>query len=205
MLPELTQAEMDRRLSRVLFIGTVESVDTGSARARVAMRGATTAPLPWLVPRAGEVRGWSAPSVGEQVMVAAPDGDWRQGVILGALYQGLHPAPSSNAKAVIFVFPDGAELAYDAQAHELHATLPPAGKARVVAPAGVELVGDVQIQGSLNVAGSVGAGGAIQSAASVFGPVVLDAKGPMEAIRQVYNGHTHVLGPKGIEPPPQQM
>ncbi len=67
--------DLRRLLSNVLRFGTVAEVDLARARCRVQSGELLTDFVPWLVPRAGETIEWSAPSVGEQVILLSPGGD----------------------------------------------------------------------------------------------------------------------------------
>ncbi len=53
--------------------------------------------LPWGTARAGGDRTWDPPEIGEQVMLASPAGDLRQGAIVGSFYQTAHPVPGDRA------------------------------------------------------------------------------------------------------------
>ena len=77
-------AEEDRRQGSTVRLGTVSAVDAASARVRVRMGidQAVTDWLPWVAFRAGRVRVWSAPSVGEQALILAPSGELTQAVVL---------------------------------------------------------------------------------------------------------------------------
>ncbi|CAK8739086.1 hypothetical protein SODG_002689 [Sodalis praecaptivus] len=64
--------DIKRLLANLIRAGVVSRVDTAVGRCRVAISQMETAWLPWLTPRAGRVRIWSAPSRGEQVTVLSP-------------------------------------------------------------------------------------------------------------------------------------
>lgn len=155
-------AELERRLSGLLAIGSVTALklDAPAApRARVRLDGQVSAWLPWLASRAGADRVWSAPAVGEQVLVACPGGDPATGVILGALFCQDHPAPADAGTVTRLVFDDGCTLDYDRETRELKAVLPAGGTARIEADGGITLAGDVTITGDVNVTGTVAADG----------------------------------------------
>lgn len=144
-------ADIDRRLENLLMLGTVASVDLQAARCRVQAGEIVTAPLPWLVARAGDARTWWAPSAGEQVLILSPGGDPARGVVLPALYSDAIPAPADAAKLDHVEYPDGAVVEYDAEAHKLKATLPSGATAELVADGGVHVTGDVTITGKIHV------------------------------------------------------
>ncbi|CAJ0991734.1 hypothetical protein NVIRENTERO_00407 [Sodalis praecaptivus] len=105
--------DIKRLLANLIRAGVVSRVDTAVGRCRVAISQMETAWLPWLTPRAGRVRIWSAPSRGEQVTVLSPGGDLSGGVVLLAVFSDIHPAPSAAPDAVHLTFPDGAAMEYD--------------------------------------------------------------------------------------------
>ena len=111
--------ELERRLNNLLMIGTVAEVDPERARCRVQVGEITTAWLLWMTPSASEDRTWWAPSVGEQVMVMSPSGETAQGVVLPAINQRAHPAPSSNPDVIGRWLPDGTRLEYDSEKSRL--------------------------------------------------------------------------------------
>lgn len=114
-----TIAELERRLSNLIRIGTIESVDAAAARCRVKIDDLITGPLPWQAAHAGMARSWSAPSVGEQVVILSPFGDFAQAVVIRSVYQASHPAPSSDPDKYITDYGDGTAVTYDAATHTL--------------------------------------------------------------------------------------
>ena len=120
-------AELERKLANVVRPGRIAAVDTERTRVRVAYdvddddEAITTTWLPWLTARAGTVLTWSAPSLGEQVLLLSPVGDLAQAFVLPAIYQiPLEP-------------PDDPHV---------HALLLPAGD-KLVIEGNVEVLGDV--------------------------------------------------------------
>ena len=135
--------ELARRLENLVRIGTVRSVDLDAPSCRVQYatddqgRPVLTGWLPWTAPRAGDDRDWRPPSIGEQVLMLSPSGELANGVVLQALYQTAHPAPSADAGKRATLYRDGALVEYDAEAHRLKAMLPAGGRAELTAPGGV--------------------------------------------------------------------
>lgn len=117
-------SDIERRLSNIIRVGTVESVDHEAATARVRFGENLTAALPWLTLRAGGDRSWWPVEVGEQVVVLAPSGDLAQGVILPALYRASAAPPSSSPGVDRTEYADGAVIEYDRNAHRLTAEIP---------------------------------------------------------------------------------
>lgn len=105
--------EIARRIANILRMGTVEEIDHGGARVRVRSGEILTTWLPWFTWRAGATSTWSAPTVGEQVLILAPSGDLAGAVVLPALYTDAHPAPSTSPTQHVTRYPDGATISYD--------------------------------------------------------------------------------------------
>lgn len=155
-------ADYQRLIGDLVRFGTVASVDLPSATCRVEVGEIVTGDLPWLAPRAGTTAIWSPPSVGEQCLLLCAEGDMLAGIVLVGIFSDAHPAPGTTARQLVR-FPDGAELAYDPDAHALEALLPGGGTARIVAPGGITLVGPVTVEGALTASGDiVGAGVSLQ-------------------------------------------
>jgi phage baseplate assembly protein gpV len=90
----LEASDLNRRLADILRIGTVASVDPGTATAIVDFGEFKSPPLQVGQLRAGAIQFWWMPSAGEQVLVASEGGDIAQGKIICSLYAGN--APSSD-------------------------------------------------------------------------------------------------------------
>ncbi|MEX3555909.1 MAG: phage baseplate assembly protein V [Burkholderia gladioli] len=142
---EQARANEAQRVQRnSVFRGRVTAVDIGAQRCRVAIgdpetdgQGLESDWLLWATARAGTMRTWSAPTVGEQVKVECPMGDLAQGIVSGALYADDNPAPSASANEHLMLFGDGARIAYDDGGHALTVDLPAGATIRFAAPASV--------------------------------------------------------------------
>lgn len=152
-------------LSELIRLGSISSVDLAAGLCTVRYGnpddeggGAETPPIRWLAPRAGETRVWSPPSVGEQVLLLAPDGQLAGAVALLGIAQDTFPPAGDSAEEVL-LFADGARIAYDPQAHALTAVLPGGGTATIDAPGGLTIRGDVTIEGTVTVSEDVVADG----------------------------------------------
>lgn len=151
--------------STLIRLGTIASVDLSAARCTVRFGdpddddgGAETPPIRWLAWRAGETRVWSPPSLGEQVLLLAPDGQIAAAVAITGLVQDAFPPVGDDATELL-LFADGARIAYDPVAHALSAVLPDGGTAAIEAPGGMTITGDVTIEGAVTVSEDVTAGG----------------------------------------------
>ena len=153
-------ADLARRLASLLRIGKVAAVNHGEARVRVTTGGLETDWLPWATLRAGNVRHWSPPSVGEQVMVLAPSGEMEQAVVMTGLFQSGSAAPESSGDVQADHYPDGAIIRYNHASGHLEATgvktatLQASGSITVDCP-DVVFTGNVDVQGNMSSHGVV--------------------------------------------------
>lgn len=115
-------AGLKRLLANIIRIGIVSDVDLASGLCRVKIGNLETDWLNWLTLRAGRVRFWSAPSVGEQVMVLSIGGELTTGFVLPAIFSDANPAPSQSADAIVITFPDGARFEYEPETSHLAVT-----------------------------------------------------------------------------------
>jgi phage baseplate assembly protein V len=146
-------ADPEQLTGEVIQLGTVASVDHGSATCTVEIGDLTTGALPWLAQRAGGVKVWSPPSIGEQCVVFCPEGDLAGGIVLPGLWSDANPAPTTLRDVVMMEMPDGAVIAYDHRRQSLNVVLPEGGTATLVAPGGATITGDVTINGNLSISG----------------------------------------------------
>ncbi|HFD2068508.1 phage baseplate assembly protein V [Serratia marcescens] len=107
------QHDILRLLRNLIRIGTVSVVDLDDGLCRVETGGNLTDWLNWLNFRAGRTRNWSAPSVGEQVLIFALGGELDTAFVLCGIFSDDFPAPSASADALHIAFPDGAVIEYE--------------------------------------------------------------------------------------------
>lgn len=148
-----SMSEAQRKFSNAIRLGTVAEVDAAKALCRVRSGDVSTDWIPWSTGMAGSTIIWSAPSVGEQVILLCPDGDTHGAVAVRGLYSDANTAPSGSPDLHLIRFPDGAFLQYDNAAHALQAILPGGGTARLQADGGITLVGPVTIEGDVTING----------------------------------------------------
>ena len=122
--------EMNRALSNMIRVGNIRAVDVANARVRVAFGGCVSDWLPWGTARAGNRRDWTAPNVGEQVMVFCPFGDPTQAVVGPSIFQDDFSAPATSADQDTTVYPDGTTVDYNSATNTLTVTV--AGSGNVV-------------------------------------------------------------------------
>lgn len=135
---QMALSESDRRIARLLQFGTITEVDPAAARIRVSLGGeAVSGWVPWVAGRAGDVRVFSAPSVGEQVMLLSPSGSSAQAVALLGIYSQAGAAPAGEEGVTRVELPGGVSL--DIRG----------GVVSLVAPGGVQITGDVTVAGDV--------------------------------------------------------
>ncbi|WP_246479999.1 phage baseplate assembly protein V [Kaustia mangrovi] len=98
---EIQLAEVERRLANTVRVGKVAELDAARGLVRVEIaqdRDGNPVLTPWLPwsERAGGIRTWSPPSVGEQVRVVSPSGEVAQGWVDPGGFSSDHPAPSDD-------------------------------------------------------------------------------------------------------------
>ena len=168
------QAEGDRRTETAFMLGTIEEVDLAAGRVRVKLdeEGWISDALPWIELRAGRVRTWSAPVVGEQVAVLSPGGEPAAGVVLRGIASTSFALPSASADLVRVVYDDQARDDYDLAAHVRTIEVPAGGQVVVKVGNGVATVEDTRLSLKLGSAELLVEDGQItlNAAAVLLGP-----------------------------------
>ncbi len=106
-------AELSRRLANIVIPGRVAAVDPANAMCRFQAGGLTTGWVRWLTTRAGADRDWWCPSVGEQAVLFAPDGEPNQGWVLPAAFSDAHPAPDNDPARHVIAYADGMRIVHE--------------------------------------------------------------------------------------------
>jgi len=158
-----------QRLHNLIQTGVIAEIDLIHARCRVQIYTRLSTWLPWLTLHAGALRTWSAPSVGEQVLLLAPEGHPDAAVVLCGLYSDKYPAPSASASRHCMVFAGGAQIHYDHVQHALSAVLPAGGSATFSAPGGITLNGPLVINGDTQINGNVAISQTLTAQSDVIG------------------------------------
>lgn len=187
---EYRVAELERLLHNLIRIGTVAEADYTAALVRVRSGDLLTGWRPWLTQRAMSDRSWWAPRVGEQVVLLSPSGDPAQGVVLPALGQSAAAAPADNPNIRRDVYPDGAVIEYDCEAHRLHALVP--------GDAALEVSRDATVQAGRKVSADAGERVDITAPQILLsGSIILDGPviqgGGANGGNAVLNGALHVV------------
>ena len=169
----------------MLRFGIVTNIDELKACARVQFNDSDGMVSYWLsVLQAKTYRDkfYILPDIGEQV-VCLMDKNIEEGVILGSIYSGIDECPVISKDKVNFKFQDGAEFEYDRKEHVLNL-----------------LCETINIQALINHSGLL-----LNSAGVVSEGEVIDHKGSMQLIRNIYNGHTHNETDSVTQSPNQQQ
>ena len=155
MVAVMDPRDTQRLIGDIAREGTIASVDLANGTCRVQIADElTTGDIPWLSGRVGKTSVWSPPSVGEQVLVLAPEADTERAIVIGSLSADASPHPASDGSTLI-QFEDGARILYNPESHTLDAVLPDGGKALIEAPGGIRLVGSVTIEGDIDLQGKM--------------------------------------------------
>lgn len=164
--PASSTAETHRALADLVREGVVDSVDLSAGKAIVRLGDILTPPCDWSM-SVGDTTIWNPPTVGQPVTVTCPEGDIERAFISSSL-PSSNMAPLFMGAKVAVRFKDGSLLSYDPDAGDLRFDL--AGKASVVAPAGLSIEADVTITGNLLASGTltgeqdvIGAGKSLKS------------------------------------------
>ena len=157
------QEDIPADLSELIRLGTVTAVDLEAGLCTVRYGdpddedgGAEPPPIRWLTMRAGKTRTWSPPSLGEQAIVLAPDGQLAGAIALLGISSDAFPPPG-NTLAELIEFDDGARISYDPETHALTAILPEGGTGEITAPGGLTINADVTIIGHVDLQGGMDA------------------------------------------------
>ena len=171
-------ADILRRLANMIREGTITEVNYAAKRARVASGELVTDFLPWSAGRAGRRSDYSAPSVGEQVILVCPQGETTGAFILCSAYSSANPAPGSTPNQHVTRYSDGAMIVYDDEAHALSAVLPSGGTATLTADGGLTINGPVTINGATTIKGDTSIDGKVDASGDVVGAGVSLEKHP---------------------------
>lgn len=169
--------EILRRLANIIRIGKVVEVNYQNQKAKVKLGELQTGYLPWVIDRAGSDRSWKPIDVGEQVVVLAPYGELKGGVILPSLYQKTYSCPTPDKNKHTIIWEDGSTAVFDKKTSSLNVEI----KGKVT----VNIIGDAQISAqnvSITAQNTTVNGNAVVTGnATVNGSVSLAGGGPAVA------------------------
>lgn len=131
--------DLQRRLANIFRVGKVAEVNLGTGRVRVSFQGATSNWLPWMTSRAGAVKDWNPPAVGEQVVVCSPSGELEAGFVMaGSINYDGNPAPDSRANVQKITLPAGGSY-----------EITVGGMTMTIAGGKITLNGDIEVTGDV--------------------------------------------------------
>lgn len=154
----------------MLKFGVVTNINPLTAKARVqfADDDITSFWLPVLQQKTNKDKFYSMVDVGEQVACLMDD-DSEDGVIIGAIYTGVDSVPGISKDQHIIKFEDGSFIEYNKETQML----------TIVAK-------------TLNIVADILNTGKIQNTDGITSSAdITDKKSSMQAMRDVYNSHTH--------------
>lgn len=155
MVAVMDPRDTQRLIGDLAREGTIASVNLANGTCRVQIADElTTGDIPWLCSRVGNTSVWSPPSVGEQVLVLAPEADTERAIVIGSLSSDANPHPANDSSTLI-EFEDGATISYDPATHALMAYLPADATVLVVARGGLHFTGDLTVDGDIRSTGTV--------------------------------------------------
>lgn len=138
-------ADMQRRLANLFRVGRITEVDRAKGRVKVSFHGVTSPWLPWQTARAGAVKNWSPPAVGEQVCVVSPSGELGSGFVMGgSINYEDQAAPDDRENVEKITLPE-------AGAYEIHV----GGAVLTIAGGKLTFTGDVEITGKISATGNI--------------------------------------------------
>lgn len=182
--------DTDRKIGDIARVGRVESVDLAAGKAVVSFGDQLTPPIDWLM-SVGDTTVWVPPTVGEQVIVLAPEGDSEQAVIVGGL-------PSSDF-APLFLglknairFADGTRVSCNPTTNRLD--IEAVGTVNLLAPDGLNITGDTTIIGKLNVKGDATLDAKLEVAGNIHTPGTITGDTDVVANGKSGKGHKHPAG-----------
>lgn len=151
-------AEMQRRLANLFRVGKVTEVNRTTGRVKVQFDGVTTPWLPWQTARAGSVKNWSPPAVGEQVCIVSPMGELGAGFVMaGAINYDAKAAPDTRENVERIDLPAGGTYEINVGGAKI---LADDGKVQlIVGGTTMQLAGGkITLNGDIEVTGDVKAG-----------------------------------------------
>ena len=149
-------ADINRRLENMLRLGTVQEVKQGYCRVKTG--NLVLDWRPYWTQRAGTAKTSWRPSVGEQVLIFSPGGDFHGALIGPAFYSDENDQPDEHETRDYVEYPDGAKIIYDPETSELIAqgiktALVQASEKVTVDCPETETTGNLTVKGNLTVDG----------------------------------------------------
>ena len=138
-------ADLTKRLSNIIRIGTIFEINYQTAKARVKIGELETDFLPWANSNSGSNNIWNPPEIDEQVVILSPSGDLSQAIILPSLYKNNASNSDQNIKSI--TYQDGSKISFNVSSGTLDLDL----KGDVI----IKVVGNANIEGdNINITAS---------------------------------------------------
>jgi len=138
-------ADLTKRLSNIIRIGTIFEINYQTAKARVKIGELETDFLPWANSNSGSNNIWNPPEIDEQVVILSPSGDLSQAIILPSLYKNNASNSDQNIKSI--TYQDGSKISFNVSSGTLDLDL----KGDVI----IKVVGNANIEGdNINITSS---------------------------------------------------
>jgi len=138
-------ADLTKRLSNIIRIGTIFEINVQIAKARVKIGELETDFLPWANSNSGSNNIWNPPEIYEQVVILSPSGDLSQAIILPSLYKNNASNSDQNIKSI--TYQDGSKISFNVSSGTLDLDL----KGDVI----IKVVGNANIEGdNINITAS---------------------------------------------------
>jgi len=149
-------ADINRHLENMLRLGTIKEVKQGYCRVKTG--NLVLDWRPYWTQRAGTAKTSWRPSVGEQVLIFSPGGDFHGALIGPAFYSDENDQPDEHETRDYVEYPDGAKIIYDPETSELIAqgiktALVQASEKVTVDCPETETTGNLTVKGKLTVDG----------------------------------------------------
>lgn len=155
----------------MLRFGTVTAINplTAKAKVQVAEDNMVSFWLPILQQKTNKDRFYSIVDAGEEV-ACLMDENSEDGVVLGAIYTGLNEVPAQSEKQHIIKFEDGSFIEFNKETQNLTISVK-----------------------TLNIIADIINNGTFQNTDGITSDAdISDEKSSMQAMRDVYNGHSHI-------------
>lgn len=160
-------AELQRRLANLFRVGKIVEVNRTTGRVKVQFGDVKTPWLPWQTARAGSVKNWSPPAVGEQVCVVSPMGELGAGFVMsGSINYDEQAAPDNRENVEKIALPSGGSYEITVGSTTL---IFDNGKVQIVSGGKTFQIsgGKATFDGDLEVTGKITATGNIESQTEV--------------------------------------
>lgn len=130
-------ADLTRRLANMLQLTTITRLDHANQRVRVKLGEYESAELPWPADIGRNWVRWKPLREGQQVLIACPNGDPAQAVIIGDLYSNAIDSPETAENLDVIEFTNGNRIEHNIET----------GQITVIASGNVIVNGDVIADG----------------------------------------------------------